>query len=164
MLTLDEFAIQKGHRYATVLVDPRRERVLWVCRGRGREDRRPFFEALGAEGRARLKAVVIDMNGACEEEVRAQCPQAEIVYALFHVVAKYGREVVDRVRVDEAHRLRQDQPAREVVKGSRWLWLRNRHNVSRADRVKLDELLRANHALATVYVLKDDLKSLWDYT
>jgi len=164
VLTLDEFAIQKGHRYATVFVDPRRKRVLWVCRGRGREDIRPFFEALGAEGRARLKAVVIDMNGAYEEEVRAQCPQAEIVYDLFHVVAKYGREVVDRVRVDEANRLREDQPAREVVKGSRWLLLRNRPNVSRADRVKLDELLRANHALATVYVLKDDLKSLWDYT
>ena len=124
VLTLEEFAIQKGHRYATVFVDPRRKRVLWVCRGRGREDIRPFFEA--PEGRARLKAVVVDMNGACEEEVRAQCPQAEIVYELFHVVAKYGREVVDRVRVDEAKRLREDQPARQVVKGSRWLLLRNR--------------------------------------
>ncbi len=79
VLTLDEFAIQKGHRYATVFVDPRRKRVLRVCRGRGREAIRPFFAALGPEGRARLKAVVMDMNGACEEEVRAQCPQAAIV-------------------------------------------------------------------------------------
>ena len=46
----------------------------------------------------------MDMNGAYQEEVRAQCPNAEIVYDLFHVVAKYGREVVDRVRVDEARR------------------------------------------------------------
>ncbi len=164
VLTLDEFALQKGHRYATVFVDPRRKRVLWVCQGCGREDIRLFIEALGAEGRARLKAVVIDMTGACEEEVRAQCPQAEIVYDLFRAVAKDGREAADRVREDEAKRLREDKPAREVVKGSRWLLLRNRHNVSRADRVKLDELLRANRALATVYVLKDDLKSLWDYT
>jgi len=138
VLTLDEFAIQKGHRYATVFVDPRCKRVLWVCRGRGREDIRPFFEALGVAGRARLQAVVIDMNGAYEEEMRAECPNAEIVYDLFHVVAKYGREVVDRVRVDEANRLRVDKPAREVVKGSRWLLLRNRQNVNRADRVRLD--------------------------
>lgn len=163
-LTLDEFAIQQGHRDATVFVDPRRQRVLWVCRGRGREDLRPFCEALGPEGRARLQAVVIDRNGADEEEGRAQCPQAEIVYDLFHVVAQYGREVVDRVRVDEAHRLQQDKPAREVVQGSRRLWLRHRQNVSRSDRVKLEELLRANRALATVSVLKGDLKSLWDYT
>ena len=31
---------------------------------------------------------MIDMNGAYEEEVRAQCPHAAIVYDLFHVVAK----------------------------------------------------------------------------
>ena len=31
------------------------------------------------------------------------------------------------------------------------------------DRVRIDELLEANKALAPVYVLKDDLKSLWSY-
>ena len=77
---------------------------------------------------------------------------------------KYGREVVDRVRVDEANRLRQDKPARAVVKGARWLLLRNRENIDKEDRVKLTELLNANRALATVYVLKDDLKHLWDYS
>ena len=35
------------------------------------------------------------------------------------VVAKYGREVVDRVRVDEAKRLEHDKTARKVVKGGR---------------------------------------------
>jgi transposase len=37
--------------------------------------------------------------------------------------------VIDRVRVDEANRLREDRPARRVVKTSRWLLLRNRGNV-----------------------------------
>lgn len=164
VIALDEFALQKGHRYATVIVEPRRKQVLWVGRGRGRVDLRPFFQALGPEGCARLRAAVMDMNGAYEEEVRAHCPQAEIVYDLFHVVAKYGREVVDRVRVDEAHRLQADPAARQVVKGSRWLLLRNRENIPSEQRVQLRELLAANQALATVYVLKDDLKHLWDYT
>ena len=91
VVAMDEFAIQKGHRYATVIVDPTTKRVLWVGRGRGREDVRPFFEELGAEGRRRLRAVAIDMNAAYEEEVRYQCPLVQIVYDLFHVVAKYGR-------------------------------------------------------------------------
>lgn len=163
-IVMDEFAIQKGHRYATVVVDAATKRVLWVGRGRGREDVRPFFESLGPEGRARLKAVAMDMHAAFEEEVRLHCPQAEIVYDLFHVVAKYGREVVDRVRVDEANRLRNDKKARKIVKGARWLLLRNSANVRRPkDRVRLRELLAANRALATTYVLKDDLKHLWDY-
>ncbi|MFC6841945.1 hypothetical protein [Xanthomonas theicola] len=33
---------------------------------------------------------------------------ADLVYDLFHVVAKYGRKVIDRVRVDEANRLREE--------------------------------------------------------
>jgi transposase len=163
-IAMDEFAIQKGHRYATVIVEPRTKRVLGVGRGRGREDVRPFFEALGEQGRARLKAVAMDMNGAYEEEVRAHCPGAAIVYDLFHVVAKDGREVIDRVRVDEANRLRGHKAARKVVKSARWLLLRNRANIpKRADRVRRDELLNANRRLCKVYVLKEDLKHLWDY-
>ena len=51
-----------------------------------------------------------------------------------------------------------------MIKGSRWLLLRNRDNIKReADRVRLDELLKANRRLMTAYVLKDDLKRLWDY-
>jgi transposase len=165
IIAMDEFAIEKGHRYATVIVEPGSKRVLWVGRGRSRESIRPFFELLGEEGRKRLVAVAMDMNGAYAEEVRAQCPNAEIVYDLFHVVAKYGREVIDRVRVDEANRLRHDKKARKVVKGARWLLLRNRENIRKeSDRIRLDELLRANRKLMTVYVLKDDLKHLWQQT
>lgn len=163
LIVMDEFAIQKGHRYATVIADATTKRVLWVGRGKGREDVRPFFELLGVKGRQRLKAVAIDMNAAYEEEVHEQCPLAEVVYDLFHVVAKYGREVIDRVRRDEAMRASREQPMRKVIKGSRWLLLRNEQNLSRKDRIRLDDLLRANQRLFTVYVLKDDLKHLWAY-
>jgi transposase len=164
-LAMDEFAIRKGHRYATVVIEPHTRRVLWVGRGRKREDVSAFFDLLGEAGCAAIEAVAMDMNAAYEQEVRARCPNAEVVFDLFHVVAKFGREVIDRVRVDEANRLRHDKPARKVIKGSRWLLLRNRSNIERKeDRVKLDELLRANRRLMTVYVLKDDLKHLWDYT
>lgn len=164
VIAMDEFAIQKGHRYATVVVEPLRKRVLWVGRGRGRDEVRVFFELLGPQGCADLQAVAMDMNTAYELEVRLHCPQAQIVFDLFHVVAKYGREVIDRVRVDEANRVREDRAARRLVKGARWLLLRNRENVTeQADQVRLKELLAANRALFTVYVLKDDLKALWSY-
>lgn len=163
VLAMDEFAIQKGHRYATVVIEPQRKRVLWVGRGRSRAEVRPFFELLGEQGCSRIRAVAMDMNSAYDLEVRQHCPQAEVVYDLFHVVAKYGREVIDRVRVDEANRLRTDKPARRVVKTSRWLLLRNRENVPGDQILRLDELLAANKALLTVYLLKDDLKQLWRY-
>ena len=105
VIGMDEFAIEKGHRYATVIIEPKTRRVLWVGRGRRREDIRPFFEMLGKEGCMRIEAAVMDMWKPIEQEVRTHCKQAEYVYDLFHVVANYGREVLDRVRVDEANRL-----------------------------------------------------------
>ena len=77
-------------------------------------------------------------------------PQAAIIYDLFHVITKYGREVIDRVRVDEASRLRRDKPARRVVKPARWLLRRSRSNLRGEARVRMRELLQANRKLMTV--------------
>lgn len=163
VIGMDEFAIQKGHRYATVIVEPTRKRVLWVGRGRGRADVRPFFELLGPQRCKQLRAAVMDMNAGYELEVKQHCPQAAIVFDLFHVVAKYGREVIDRVRVDRANELRADKPARRVIKGARWLLLKNAENLAPGQDVQLKELLAANRALFVVHVLRDALKDLWSY-
>ena len=160
-LIMDEFALFKGHRYATVVIDADTQQVLWLGEGRSREAVRPFFEWLGPEACDRIEAVAMDMNSAFDLEVQHHCANAQVVYDLFHVVAKFGREVVDRVRVDQANALRQDKAARRVVKRSRWLLLRNRDNLSDEHTVKLDELLAANAPLSTVYVLKTQLKELW---
>jgi transposase len=159
-LVMDEFALHKGHRYATVILDADRTRVLWVGHGNSRQAIRPFFELLGARCQ-QIEAVAMDMNTTFDLEVKRHCPQAEVVYDLFHVVARYGRKVIDRVRVDQANALRQDKPARTPVKRSRWLLLRNPGNLKAGQAVQLAELLAANHPLSTVYVLKDALKDIW---
>lgn len=162
-LAMDEFALHKGHRYATVVVDPIRRQVLWVGEGRSRETARTFFQQLPAGVAGQIRAVAIDMTTAYELEIQAHCPNAEIVYDLFHVVAKYGREVIDRVRVDQANQLRHDKPARKVIKSGRWLLLRNRAHLDRRQNVQLSDLLEANQPLLTAYLMRDELKRLWFY-
>ncbi|WP_205599143.1 ISL3 family transposase, partial [Halomonas faecis] len=159
-LMMDEFALHKGHRYATVVACADTQQVVWIGEGRSRDAIRPFFEWLG-EAREQIDAVAMDMNSAFDLEVKDQCPNAEVVYDRFHVVAKYGREVMDRVRVDQANQLREDKAARKVIKGSRWLLLRNADNLKPEQAVKLEELLAANAPLTTAYLLKDQLKTLW---
>ena len=161
LLAMDEFAIQKGHRYATVVVDVERKRVLWVGRGRSRAEVRPFFALLGPARCARIEAVAMDMNTAYDLEVRSHCPTARVVYDLFHVIAKYGREVISRVRVDAANQLRHDKPARRVVKRAHWLLLRNPGNLKDTERVRLAEVLDANRSLLAVYLMKEQLRALW---
>ncbi|MBL35220.1 MAG: ISL3 family transposase [Oceanospirillaceae bacterium] len=160
-LIMDEFALFKGHRYATVVVNADNQQLLWVGEGRSRAAVRPFFEWLGVEACEQIEAVAMDMNTAMDLEVQHHCRNARVVYDLFHVVAKFGREVVDRVRVDQANQLRHDKPGRKIIKRARWLLLRNANNLKAKQAIQLQELLQANQSLMTVYVLKDQLKELW---
>ena len=160
-LVMDEFALHKGHQYATVVMDEQRLRVLWVGEGRSRASLKPFFDLLGEEGCRRIEAVAMDMNTAFDLEVRDRCPHAEVVFDLFHVVARFGREVIDRVRVDQANAIKADQAGRRAIKRSRWILLRNPENLSESQSIKLDELLAANAPLATVYLLKTAIKEIW---
>ena len=65
-LVMDEFALFKGHRYATVVMDADTQQVLWVGEGRSRAAFRPFFVWLGAEGCAAIQSVAMDMNTALD--------------------------------------------------------------------------------------------------
>src|SRR3546814_16863785 len=77
----------------------------------------------GPERCAQVQAVAMDMNTAYDLEVRQHCPTARVVYDLFHVIAKYGREVISRVRVAAANQLRHDKPTRRGVQRAPWLLL-----------------------------------------
>jgi transposase len=174
-LAIDEFALHKGQTYATLVVDADTKRVLWVARGRTMSALDGFFAALGPAGCARIAAVVLDLAIPFVQAVQRHCPQAAIVYDLYHALARYTAQVLDRVRMDEAnrvalpnrhqHRTQLERVRRHLTgKGVRWLLLRDRANLrSPAERVRLKELLAANQALFVVYVLKEDLRALWRY-
>ena len=169
-IAIDAFAIRRGHQYATVVLDLERKRVVWLARGRDHEALRGFFTALGPTRCAASAATAVDMWKPYAAAIRTHCPQAVLVYDLLHIVAKYGLEVIDRVRVNETNRLAKAagpgpvRDARRVIKGARGLLLRNnRSRKTRAERVRLRDLLDANRALFTVSVLTDDLKRLWQY-
>ncbi len=169
-IAVDEFALHLGRAYATVVLDLERKRVVWIARGRDAGVLRGFFTALRRMRCAKLEAAAVDMWQAYGNEIRAHCPQVRLVYDFCHIVVIYGREVVDRVRVDETNRLAKAacpdpiRDARRVIKGARLLLLRNRSSLTTsAERVRLRELPNANRALYTDYVLKEDLKRPWDY-
>lgn len=168
-LAVDEFALHTGHRYVTIVLDGTSKRVVLLATGRGNDALAGFFTALGPTRCAAITAVTCDLWGPYTTQVQQYCPQAALVYDAFHLLARDGHDVVDRVRVDETNRIAQAahsypvRDARRVIKGARWLLLKNAAGLRRDERVRLQELLAVNRALFTVYVLKDDLKQLWQY-
>lgn len=160
-LAVDEVAVHKGHTYLTTVLDLETGRIVWVGKGRSEATLASFFSELTPEQRKSIQAVASDMASGFRNAVEKACPDAAQVYDLFHVVAKYSREVVDVVRLEEAKK--QDEAGRKLIKGSRYLLLKNAPNLVGSQRKALRELLKANENLNTVYVLKDQLKRIWEY-
>jgi len=163
IIGVDEFSIRRRHRYATTVVDFEKRTVPYVAKDRTKESLAGFYKALGKEKCKAIEAVAMDMWRPYEEATREHCPNAEIVYDPFHLIAAYGREVIDQVRVQETWKAY--GRSLEVIKGSRYLLLKNRKNLDpkRDEPARLSDLLRLNRRLNTVYILKDDLKQLWFY-
>ncbi len=160
ILAIDEIAIRKGSRYMTVVLDYVTGRVVWMGLDRRYETLRSFFELLTKDERAGIEAVAMDMWKPYEKAVHTHLPHARIVYDLFHVVALYHREVLDRVRI-AAYQAAPDKEMRKVIKGSRYLLYTNEENLTPEQRPALEEILRMNATISTACVLKEPLKAIW---
>lgn len=156
-LGMDEVSEKKGHRYLTLVTDLDNRRVIWVGRGRDRAVVRKFFAWFGKKRARRLKCVVIDMHDPYELEIRERCRRARLIYDHFHVIKPLSL-AIDNIRRRVQNALPPD--GKRYLKGSRYLLLRNREDLSQKQRVRLQDLLRlpANETLSTAYILKEDLR------
>jgi len=161
ILALDEIAVRKGHSYMTVVLNYETGRVVWMGEGRNKETLDAFFEEWSEEQKARIQAVAMDMWEPYINRIRHHCPQAKIVFDLFHLVQAFGK-VIDGVRREEVKKAATREDAK-VVKGSRYLLLKNRRNLTPRQRTRLRDLLRLNERLSAVYQLKDQLKLIYRY-
>jgi transposase len=87
-LGIDEFAVRKGHRYATILCDLTSREVLEVSPGRKLEDVIPLLQRLKEP--QQVKAVSMDMSASFRPAVQSCLPQAQIVVDHFHVIQHVG--------------------------------------------------------------------------
>jgi transposase len=162
ILAIDEIALRKGqHGYMTVVLDYQSGRVVWMGQGRNMETLDAFFAEMTDEQQQAIEAVALDMWEPFINRVQHHCPDAKIVFDLFHVVKAFG-EVIDEVRREEVRNATTEED-RKCVKGSRYLLLKNRANLKPEQRVRLRELLAVNERLSAVYQLKDQLKMLYRY-
>ena len=102
LLAVDEFAIRKGHTYATCVMDLETGEVLWVGEGRSKEDFERFFAETDPSFLSEVMAFAMDMNASYHILVRKHLPDAEIVYDRYHMQAQFGKDVLGVVRLTEA--------------------------------------------------------------
>jgi transposase len=158
VLAIDEIALRKGHNYMTVVMDYFSGRVVWMNEGRSKETLDRFFAEMTNRQKEAIEAVAMDMWEPYINRVKHHCPNANIVFDFFHVVQAFGR-VIDKVRREEY--LKANEQDRKVLKGSRYLLLKNEENLTDKQQSRLNDVLELNSTLNMLYVLKDHLKLIY---
>ena len=178
-LAVDEFAIHKGHRYATCVMDLGTGDVIWVGKGRTKADFAIFFQEIDVDYLSEVEAVAMDMNASYNALISENLPHARIVYDRYHMQAQFGKDVLGTVRLDEArkHRdkarqLRDDGgPRAEMkeekrlyceVKRARWILLAGEDSLSDDEVSSLNKILDDHTDLALCHAMKEEMARLFD--
>ena len=187
-LAVDEFAIHKGHTYATCVMDLEEGDVLWVGMGRAKEDFRKFFEEYDLSLLSEVKAIAMDMNASYHLLVEEYLPHADIVYDRYHMQAQFGKDVLGSVRLEEAREhqqrsheyqenlkgetdtvkkqemkktAREELRAYSKIKSSRWNLLMSAEKLNEKQSESLQQILDNHSKLALCYAIKEEMCELF---
>jgi transposase len=160
-IAIDEISIGKGQRYLTVVLDLKSGRVVYVGDGKGAEALDPFWKRLKGS-KAKIEAVAMDMSPAYISAVSTNLKEAAIVFDHFHIIKLFNEKLTTLRR--DLYREATDGLQKEILKGTRWLLLKNPENLDekRNESERLQEALQLNQPLATAYYMKEELRLLWD--
>ncbi|HMB06758.1 MAG TPA: ISL3 family transposase [Isosphaeraceae bacterium] len=160
-LAIDAIAVATGHRYLTVVMDLESGAVVFVGDGKGAKALKPFWKRLRGS-KAKIAAVAMDMSEAYRAAVSTHLPKATIVFDRFHVVKLFNEKLSDLRR--DLHREATEKLHKEVLKGTRWLLLKNAEHLDekRDEKRRLEEASALNQSLATAYYMKEDRRQFWE--
>jgi transposase len=130
----DDTSRAKGQNYVTIFADAEGRKVLFVADGREAQTVEAFAKNLILhQGKpTQIENFSIDMSGAYISGVEEHFPNAQITFDKFHVIA-HASEAVDETR-------RKEQKLDPSLKGMRWVLLKDRKDLTAAERADLDAL------------------------
>ncbi|MBL7211583.1 MAG: ISL3 family transposase [Desulfobacteraceae bacterium] len=160
VLGIDELSLKKRHKqFVLVISDIRRKCLLAVLPDREKKTLEDWIEALGPQKRKAIRFVSIDMWAPYYQAARSKLPHAKIVVDRFHVMKQLN------TRLTQLRTKYQKQCTPEiqtVLKGSRWILVRNRSELSSEQTDRLDNILRLCPDLRTLYLLKEEFRTIFE--
>ncbi len=157
---IDEIARRKGHKYLTNVYDLDTRKLIWSGEGRSEHTLRQFFEYLGPEKAKSLQGICCDMWMPYINVIEEKAPDALLVFDKFHIV-RHLMNAVDQVRRDEV--TEKGKEHKQLIKHSRYIWLKNPWNLTDKQKVKLGSLEKLNLKINRAYLLKESFRNLWSY-
>ena len=160
IIGIDEISRKRGHVYHTVVYDLDKRRLIWIGAGRDKATLRRFFQWWGKQRTAAIQGVCCDMWQNYIDVVTEYCGEQVIVFDKFHII-RHLMEAIDKVRRMEAKTLA--EAGNDILKGSRYIWLKNPWNLTDKQHARLSDLLKMNMKIVKAYLLKELFRKLWRY-
>lgn len=160
VLGIDEISLKKRHKqYALVISDIDRKCVLAVLPDRSKETLEKWIGSLTEQQRKAIRFASIDMWAPYCQAVRNKLPRAQVVVDRFHVMKQLNERIGKiRTRIQS----NADDEVKKILKGSRWLLVRNRSELSSKEQEHLRNILDLCTELRTVYLLKEEFRQIFE--
>jgi len=155
---VDEVARAKGHDYMTVIYDMDEGHLIGVETGRTADVLIAFLKKIPEPIAKEIEAVAMDMGRAYQKAVRECLPHADIVFDRFHVMQNYSKALSNQRRIEFR---KANKEGKDLLKGTHYLVLKNASKLNEKQDQKLQNLLNENTNLNTLYLMKEQLQSLW---
>ena len=154
-LSLDEKSFKKGHKYISVLSDPRSGFIIDVEEGRSKQSVEKLFDkSMTKQQQEGVKTISLDMWKAYISTSKNKLPNASIVHDRFHLV-KYLNTTIDKVR-------RREVKTNQELINSRYALLKNQENLTEKQRIKFDAITQANYEVSKAWQVKENFKDLFN--
>jgi len=93
------------------------------------------------------------------QAARNKLPHAKVVVDRFHVMKQLNTRLT---QLRTAHQRELSPEMRSEIKGSRWLLVRNRSDLSTSEEAQLSRLLNLCPELRTLYLLKEEFRRIFE--
>lgn len=149
---------KKGHNYVTVMVDLAERKVIYTTEGKDHTTVDKFVEDFKEHkgDPDNVKLVTCDMSLGFRKGVRDNFPNSNTIIDKFHVI-KHANDAVDTVR-------KQEGKTNELLKGTKYLWLKNDINLTDEQAAWKSELMKASKRLKTgrAYSMRVTLQDIYE--
>lgn len=155
---VDEVARAKGHDYMTVIYDMNKGHLIGVETGRTSAVFSSFLKKIPSHVAKGIEAVAMDMGPAYQKSVREYLPHADLVFDRFHVMKNYSKALSNQRRIEFR---KANKEGKDLLRGTHYLVLKNAAKLNKEQTLKLQSLLNDNSNLNILYLMKEQLQSLW---
>ena len=160
VLGIDEISLKKRHKqFVLVISDIARKCILAVLPDREKKTLEHWMDGLSPQERNSIRFVSIDMWAPYYQAARNKLPHAQVVVDRFHLMKQLNARLT-QLRTEHQKGLSPEM--RSEIKGSRWILVRNRCELSPLEEEKPKKVLQLCPELRTLYLLKEEFRRIFE--